>query len=630
MLAILGRCRRSGRLNLVPRSSVLVLFGTCFLDMQHASVDGDTFKMKATVAFGDATLILPEGAVVKPSGTGLLAEASVDIPEQDNDATLPTLEIEWTALFGRIRILDPAQWDALNTEEIPPPPTEADRIAEHIIEVEEAVPAIDSGGSEPPATIGLPGAGAGAMAVGVDVAAVGRIDSSEPTSLDPALTADEPSNDGAAPVTSPEVDADDESAAPTVTGDDESAAMSSDGQVNDDGEFAAEAEIADDTSAAPAVVADDGDESPAPAVAADANDESAAPTVVADANDESAAPSLVIAEEEGTESAAPPASAADEDRSAAPLVALEEDGFAAPIVVADEERPAAPPVAGEHEAPELTAPPVPGAEGEEAVAPSTPVPVDANDGSAAPPTSTGDREDRPAAPPLSVDEDEFAAPAVAADSDYRSAAKPIVADADESAVPTVAADEEPSASPATSGDQAKDEPATPPMASDSESAPPSDVASDEDAAAPVPSAGVGEPAAPVSSASETVAVHELGRSDDDRPTGLDRRGSWAVEEVDELPKPVVLTADPYAPEPEDEELVGGVAEADVAAETSATPSRRKTDARTKDGGDAESSVAPGVESTLAHATEGDEIHDSTTGAPVVDDEENVPEEPLVG
>ncbi len=105
MLAVLGRSRRGGRWSLAPRSSVLAFLGTCQLDMRRSSVDGEMFKMKVTVVLGSATFVLPPGAVVKPSGLTVLAGSLVDVPESEETCDLPTLEIEWTTVLGRIHVI---------------------------------------------------------------------------------------------------------------------------------------------------------------------------------------------------------------------------------------------------------------------------------------------------------------------------------------------------------------------------------------------------------------------------------------------------------------------------------------------------------------------------------------------
>ena len=105
MLAILGRSHRTGRWRLASRSSVLAFLGSCHLDMRASFVEDDKLKMKVTVLLGSATFVLPDGAEVRPSGMSLLAGSTVDVLEHAEEAELPMLEIEWTAILGRIRIL---------------------------------------------------------------------------------------------------------------------------------------------------------------------------------------------------------------------------------------------------------------------------------------------------------------------------------------------------------------------------------------------------------------------------------------------------------------------------------------------------------------------------------------------
>lgn len=113
MLAILGRCHRSGRWRLASRSSVVAFLGTCHLDMRHSVIDTERLKMSATVVLGSATFIVPNGAEVRPSGMAFLSGSVVDVPEHDDGAELPTLEIEWTAIFGKVRIVEQDRYNEL-------------------------------------------------------------------------------------------------------------------------------------------------------------------------------------------------------------------------------------------------------------------------------------------------------------------------------------------------------------------------------------------------------------------------------------------------------------------------------------------------------------------------------------
>lgn len=105
MLAVFGRCRRVGRWRLAAKSVVLAAFGTCFLDLRDAHIDGDEpISMKLTVVIGSVRILLPSGAEILPSGMVVLADARVDVPPAE-DSHFPLLEIEWTCVLGRLRVL---------------------------------------------------------------------------------------------------------------------------------------------------------------------------------------------------------------------------------------------------------------------------------------------------------------------------------------------------------------------------------------------------------------------------------------------------------------------------------------------------------------------------------------------
>ena len=104
--AILGRSHRTGRWRLSPRTSVVALLGSCRLDLREAQLDGDVSKMTATVFLGGVTIIIPPGVEVRPSGLSLLGGATVDVPSFEDGQDAALIEIEWTSVFGRLRIGD--------------------------------------------------------------------------------------------------------------------------------------------------------------------------------------------------------------------------------------------------------------------------------------------------------------------------------------------------------------------------------------------------------------------------------------------------------------------------------------------------------------------------------------------
>jgi hypothetical protein len=108
MFAVLGRCRRAGKWRLGGRVTILTLFGSCDLDMRNVVVDEGRLRINVTVLFGIARFLIPEGAEVRPSGSCVFASSVVNVPPNGERPDLPTIEIEWNCIFGRMRILSPS------------------------------------------------------------------------------------------------------------------------------------------------------------------------------------------------------------------------------------------------------------------------------------------------------------------------------------------------------------------------------------------------------------------------------------------------------------------------------------------------------------------------------------------
>lgn len=105
MLAVLGRCRRGGRWQPAARSSVLAVLGDCHLDMRNALVEPDQpVKFQVTVFLGAVTFIVPPGVEIRPSGMSILASSQVAVPTAD-ETSFPLIEVEWTCILGRVRII---------------------------------------------------------------------------------------------------------------------------------------------------------------------------------------------------------------------------------------------------------------------------------------------------------------------------------------------------------------------------------------------------------------------------------------------------------------------------------------------------------------------------------------------
>jgi hypothetical protein len=104
LLAVLARNVQDGPWVLARRTSVMAVFGDCSLDMRQARLSTSKHRVKVVVVLGSAELIVPSEAMVRPSGMALLGGSTVEVPEPD-DSEGPSLDIEWSAILGRIRIV---------------------------------------------------------------------------------------------------------------------------------------------------------------------------------------------------------------------------------------------------------------------------------------------------------------------------------------------------------------------------------------------------------------------------------------------------------------------------------------------------------------------------------------------
>lgn len=118
MLAVLGRSRRTGRWRVAKTTNVLALLGACKIDMSDAVIDDEQLKMKITVLFGSASIVLPEGALVQPSGISFLSSSIVDVSDDVPEGDVPTISVECMTVFGRSRIRHPNQ-EAASEEQVP-------------------------------------------------------------------------------------------------------------------------------------------------------------------------------------------------------------------------------------------------------------------------------------------------------------------------------------------------------------------------------------------------------------------------------------------------------------------------------------------------------------------------------
>ena len=138
MLAVLGRSRRTGRWRLAKVTNVLALLGGCRIDMRHAVIEDESLTMKITVLFGSASVLLPRGALVQPSGISLLSASTVEVAEEEPEGDVPTIAIEWLTLFGRLKVTHPPAEPVIVTQVVQAPAAPAAVADEDDDDVDEA------------------------------------------------------------------------------------------------------------------------------------------------------------------------------------------------------------------------------------------------------------------------------------------------------------------------------------------------------------------------------------------------------------------------------------------------------------------------------------------------------------
>ncbi len=108
VIAVFGRTRRAGRWTICDHSIVVSFFGRCHLDLTKAITEDGTEDVSMTVVaiFGSVTIVVPAGSDVKPSGMAILASAGIDLPTTSEVSELVPLELEWTAVLGRVRVVE--------------------------------------------------------------------------------------------------------------------------------------------------------------------------------------------------------------------------------------------------------------------------------------------------------------------------------------------------------------------------------------------------------------------------------------------------------------------------------------------------------------------------------------------
>jgi hypothetical protein len=104
IFSVIGGCRRSGRWLVPHETAMLTLFGRAVIDLRQARTTAEELEFTCTSVFANVTFIVPEGAEVRPSGMAIFGSSKSVVPVSEVACELPSMAIEATTVFGRLRI----------------------------------------------------------------------------------------------------------------------------------------------------------------------------------------------------------------------------------------------------------------------------------------------------------------------------------------------------------------------------------------------------------------------------------------------------------------------------------------------------------------------------------------------
>jgi hypothetical protein len=109
LVAVFGDSRRQGRFTLDDESAVIAAFGDCTLDLSEALIDGPNPLITAVAAFGDVTIIVPDGIEVDLEGVALFGDKRCSAGSTPPVPGSPVVLIRAFAVFGDVRVRTPRE-----------------------------------------------------------------------------------------------------------------------------------------------------------------------------------------------------------------------------------------------------------------------------------------------------------------------------------------------------------------------------------------------------------------------------------------------------------------------------------------------------------------------------------------
>jgi hypothetical protein len=104
LAAVFSSSHRRGRFTLDDESLVVAAFGDCTLDLTAASIDTANPFITAVAAFGNVTIVVPDGIDVNLQGIPLFGSTRCDTGSTPPAPGSPVITVRAFAAFGDVRV----------------------------------------------------------------------------------------------------------------------------------------------------------------------------------------------------------------------------------------------------------------------------------------------------------------------------------------------------------------------------------------------------------------------------------------------------------------------------------------------------------------------------------------------
>jgi hypothetical protein len=104
LVAVFSQSTKRGRFRLDEDSVALALFGECTIDLSDALIDAPSVSLSAVAAFGQVTVIVPEGIHVELEGVAIFGDRRFDVSGEPPVPGSPVIVVKAYACFGEVRV----------------------------------------------------------------------------------------------------------------------------------------------------------------------------------------------------------------------------------------------------------------------------------------------------------------------------------------------------------------------------------------------------------------------------------------------------------------------------------------------------------------------------------------------